>query len=166
MSWIAVGCLVSSKAITHSSQNNSPNQQLNKETTTEHQPINPQQNKLSFLKKKWMKFCELIGGAFHSVCFVWLFSSLCGAVRPAAAHNPPKKRNQQSKLHFIHKFPSARTAIHFIHWTVLLGPQCAQQIKSKSIFPLGREDWIWFVLLMRGGCPHSLTNKFTNLSYL
>ena len=51
-------------------------------------------------------------------------------------------------------------------WTVPLGPQCAQQIKSKSIFPLGREDWIWFVLLMRGGCPHSLTNKFTNLSYL
>jgi len=31
---------------------------------------------------------------------------------------------------------------------ISLGAARPQQIKSKSIFPLGREDWIWFVLLM------------------
>ena len=47
----------------------------------------------------------------------------------------------------IHKSQSFQD-FQFVHSFIPLGPQCAQQIKSKSIFPLGREDWIWFVLLL------------------
>ena len=114
------------------------------------------------------------------ICF------LCGLGPPFAKRNQSTSWNQKRKtlifllliewsVDFVgaDRPPQEQQQIQLIKillilncWTVLLGPQCAQQIKSKSIFPLGREDWIWFVLLMRGGCPHSLTNKFTNLSYL
>ena len=69
-----------------------------------------------------------LAGSFHSLSFVlfdWIcwccllmFASLGGAIGCAAAHNPPiaQSTNTNSSIK-----PSARTAIHFIHWTVLLG---------------------------------------------
>ena len=63
-------------------------------------------------------------------------------------------------------FSNCSILSQFVHSAYAWGPIARQQAK-QTISPIRKSEMRLLLLCWMGwGCPHSLTNKFTNLSYL